>query len=91
MLLNAFGWWKVSQITYIAALAAFGLGGLTLIASGFGLTIGRSAPRSCTRSSTAPPSRTHDPGTKHHNRTAEPPPAALPAPAEDPLRESVRK
>ena len=41
MLLNAFGWWKVSQITYIAALAAFGLGGLTLIASVFGLTLGR--------------------------------------------------
>jgi len=41
MLLNAFGWWKVSQITYIAALAAFGLGGLTLLASLFGLTIGR--------------------------------------------------
>ena len=41
ILLNAFGWWKVSQITYIAALAAFGLGGLTLIASLFGLTVGR--------------------------------------------------
>jgi hypothetical protein len=41
MLLNAFGWWKVSQITYIAALIAFGLGGLTLIASVFGLTLGR--------------------------------------------------
>ena len=41
MLLNAFGWWKVSQITYIASLAAFGLGGLTLIASLFGLTVGR--------------------------------------------------
>src|ERR1700759_1096753 len=41
MLLNAFGWWKISQITYIAALAAFGLGGLTLLASVFGLTIGR--------------------------------------------------
>jgi hypothetical protein len=27
MLLNAYGWWKVSQITYIAALAAFALGG----------------------------------------------------------------
>ena len=41
ILLNAFGWWKVSQITYIAALIAFGLGGLTLIASLFGLTIER--------------------------------------------------
>ena len=41
ILLNAFGWWKVSQITYIAALIAFGLGGLTLIASLFGLTVGR--------------------------------------------------
>ena len=41
ILLNAYGWWKVSQITYIAALGAFGLGGLTLIASLFGLTLGR--------------------------------------------------
>jgi hypothetical protein len=41
MLLNAYGWWKVSQITYIAALAAFGLGGLTLLASLFGLTLRR--------------------------------------------------
>jgi len=41
ILLNAFGWWKVSQITFIASLIAFGLGGLTLIASLFGLTVGR--------------------------------------------------
>ena len=41
MLLNAFGWWKVSQITYIVSLIAFGLGGLTLLASLFGLTVGR--------------------------------------------------
>jgi hypothetical protein len=41
ILLNAFGWWKVSQITYIASLVAFGLGGLTLIASLFGLTVER--------------------------------------------------
>jgi hypothetical protein len=41
MLLNAYGWWKVSQITYIASLIAFGLGGLTLLTSLFGLTIGR--------------------------------------------------
>jgi hypothetical protein len=41
ILLNAFGWWKVSQITFIGSLIAFGLGGLTLIASLFGLTLGR--------------------------------------------------
>jgi hypothetical protein len=41
ILLNAYGWWKVSQITYIAALIAFGLGGLTLLVSLFGLTVGR--------------------------------------------------
>jgi len=41
MLLNAFGWLKVSQITYIASLIAFALGGLTLLASLFGLTVGR--------------------------------------------------
>jgi hypothetical protein len=41
MLLNAFGWWKVSQITYIASLIAFGLGGLALLASLFGLTLRR--------------------------------------------------
>src|SRR5215813_15525788 len=41
ILLNAFGWWKVSQITFIASLIAFGLGGLTLIATLFGLTLGR--------------------------------------------------
>jgi hypothetical protein len=37
MLLNAFGWWKVSQITYIASLIAFGLGGLALLAGSFGI------------------------------------------------------
>jgi hypothetical protein len=41
ILLNAYGWWKVSQITYIAALVLFGLGGLTALASLFGLTVGR--------------------------------------------------
>src|SRR5271169_2190230 len=40
MLLNAYGWWKVSQITYIAAIVAFALGGLVLLASLFGPTIG---------------------------------------------------
>jgi hypothetical protein len=41
MLLNAFGWWKVAQITYIASIVAFALGGLTLLASLFGLTLRR--------------------------------------------------
>src|ERR1700727_2515150 len=33
MLLNAYGWWKVSQLTYIAAIAAYALGALALIGS----------------------------------------------------------
>jgi hypothetical protein len=41
MLLNAYGWWKVSQITYIASLAAFGLAVLAFLASLAALTLGR--------------------------------------------------
>jgi hypothetical protein len=41
MLLNAYGWWKVSQITYIAAIASFALGGLALIGSVIALATGR--------------------------------------------------
>jgi len=37
MLLNAFGWWKVSQITYIVSLACFGLGAIALLFGAFGL------------------------------------------------------
>ena len=40
MLLNAYGWWKVSQITYIAAIVSFALGGLTLLGTGFALALG---------------------------------------------------
>jgi hypothetical protein len=36
MLLNAYGWWKVSQITYIISLAAFGLGALSFLGGLFG-------------------------------------------------------
>jgi hypothetical protein len=60
MLLNAFGWWKVSQITYIASLIAFALGGLTLLASLFGLTVGR-RPEIVHEIVDGTPSRTCDP------------------------------
>ena len=39
MLLNAYGWWKVSQITYIISLAAFGLGTVSFLAGLFGFAI----------------------------------------------------
>jgi len=36
MLLNAYGWWKVSQITYIISLVMFGLGTVSFLAGIFG-------------------------------------------------------
>jgi hypothetical protein len=45
MLLNAYGWWKVSQITYIAALISFGLAGLAAIGSIIALATGRKPHR----------------------------------------------
>ena len=36
MLLNAFSWWKVSQIAYIASLVSFGLGALAFVGGIFG-------------------------------------------------------
>jgi hypothetical protein len=41
MLLNAYGWWKVSQITYIAAIASLALGGLALAGSALGFAFAR--------------------------------------------------
>ena len=41
MLLNAYGWWKVSQITYIASIVSLALGGLALAGAVFGLSTGR--------------------------------------------------
>src|SRR6516162_2930517 len=38
MLLNAYGWWKVAQITFIASIVAFAAGGLGLLGTLFGLT-----------------------------------------------------
>jgi hypothetical protein len=55
MLLNAYGWWKVSQLTYIAALVAFALGGLTLIGSLFGLAASRRRTRTTPETSEALP------------------------------------
>ena len=37
MLLNAFSWWKVSQIAYIASLVSFALGALAFLAGLFAL------------------------------------------------------
>jgi hypothetical protein len=36
MLLNAYGWWKVSQITYIISLGMFGLGTVSFLGGLFG-------------------------------------------------------
>jgi len=41
MLLNAYGWWKVSQITYIISLAMFGLGALAAAGAVFAFVTGR--------------------------------------------------
>ena len=41
MLLNAYGWWKVSQITYIISLVVFGLSALAFGGSVFGFAFGR--------------------------------------------------
>jgi hypothetical protein len=36
MLLNAYGWWKVSQLTYITALVMLGLGTVSFLGGLFG-------------------------------------------------------
>jgi hypothetical protein len=58
MLLNAYGWWKVSQIMYIASLFAFGLAGLSLIGSAAAFVLRRrTAPAAAVTS--APVSTPH--------------------------------
>ena len=52
MLLNAYGWWKVSQITYIASLIAFGLGTAAAAGALFALATGRKRQ--------TPPTITHE-------------------------------
>jgi hypothetical protein len=41
MLLNAYGWWKVSQITYIISLVLFGLGAVAGLGAGLLAASGR--------------------------------------------------
>ena len=41
MLLNAYGWWKVSQIVYIVSLVLFGLATIAGLASAYLFTFGR--------------------------------------------------
>jgi hypothetical protein len=43
MLLNAFSWWKVSQIAYIASLITFGLGAMAFLAGIFSFAWARHA------------------------------------------------
>jgi len=43
MLLNAYGWWKVSQIMFIASIVAFVLGGLAAVGSVAGFAARRQA------------------------------------------------
>ena len=73
MLLNAYGWWKVSQITYIAAIAAFALGGLALIGSLFALTLGHRPEithEAIPATGPGPPPRPHDPSPQpQHNHS----------------------
>src|SRR5208282_3780810 len=56
MLLNAFGWWKVSQIAYIISLACFGLGAIGLLAGAFAFArTRRSQPDAVVRQPATPP------------------------------------
>jgi hypothetical protein len=54
MLLDAYGWWKVSQIMYIVAVTAFALGGLALVGSAFTLLMGRPRRTAQTAAATRP-------------------------------------
>jgi uncharacterized membrane protein len=55
MLLNAYGWWKVSQIMWIAAIASFILAGLSLIGSGIGFWLRRTSHQEHTAPPLTPP------------------------------------
>jgi len=55
MLLNAYGWWKVSQIMWIAAIITFVLAGLSLIGSGIGFWLRRTSHEQHTTPPLTPP------------------------------------
>ena len=60
MLLNAYGWWKISQITYIAAIFSFALAGLSLITSAFAFGLWRrSSPAAQIDQPITPPAPAH--------------------------------
>ena len=62
VLLNAFGWWKVSQIAYICSLVSFGLGGLVLLGGVSGsLPAARLRPKGRSPTSRSTRSRPPDP------------------------------
>ena len=86
MLLNAYGWWKVSQIVYIVSLVLFGLGTVAGLAAAYLFTFAgrpRSAapvaqPGAATRPSPRPRTRVNttrdrQPRNPHHNRTSSTP------------------
>ena len=83
MLLNAYGWWKVSQITYIVALVGFGLGTAAAFAAGLALATGR---RTSTAARHATPGQRRQPGQGRMTATIQkattlPPAGADAAPA----------
>ena len=55
MLLNAYGWWKASQIMWIAAIIAYVLAGLSLIGSGIGFWLRRTSHEQHTTPPLTPP------------------------------------
>ncbi len=87
MLLNAYGWWKVSQITYIISLAAFGLGAVAGLGSIFLFVTGRRnksdapMPRPDTRPSPRSPPHDGKPTRSQRQKPRRIRPTRLTAPA----------
>jgi hypothetical protein len=70
MLLNAYGWWKVSQITYIISLVMFGLGAVSLLGGLFEfIQVRRERPGAVIFSGARPWSRSARQAPPPDNRT----------------------